>query len=68
MMPGDRVDYERGMALRAQAALQAEIDRAWPELSSVEREALFLAVVDRLACLHGFAVRRAFRIDEDEDD
>lgn len=65
-MPIDPTEYERLTAIVTHTTLSVSIQRAYPELSIEDRDAMFIAVVDRLARMRGWAVRPE-HVDAEDD-
>jgi hypothetical protein len=67
-MPISPSEYERATAIAMHATLKVSLDRAYPELTSSERDAMFMGVIERLARMRGFAIRREFTLTTEESD
>jgi hypothetical protein len=65
-MPITPTEYERATAIVTHATLKVSIDRSYPELSPEDRDALIVGVIDRMARMRGWAIRREFVLSEDE--
>jgi hypothetical protein len=67
-MPISPTEYERATAIVTHATLKVSIDRAYPELDSSDRDAMFISIIDRLARMRGFTIRREFMLVDEESD
>lgn len=63
--PIDRTEYERAAAVVTYTTLSIGIQRSYPELSIEGRDAMFVAILDRVARMRGFSIRREFALHED---
>lgn len=59
-MPIDPNEYERATAIVTHATMQLSIERAYPNLSQEDHDAMFIAVLDRMARMRGWVIRREF--------
>lgn len=60
-------DYERATAIIVHATIKKSLEYAYPAMSIEEHDAMFVGIVDRLARMRGYGVRRE-RMDIDESD
>lgn len=67
-MPIDPTEYERLTAIVTHTTLSVSIQRAYPELSLEDRDAMFIGVIDRLARMRGCAVKREWMLSEEQDE
>lgn len=63
----DPTEYERVTAIVTHATLMISIQRAYPKLTIEDRDAMVIGIIDRLARMRGWAVRREFFETENED-
>lgn len=56
----DPNEYERLTAVVTHATIQISIERSYPDLSREDHDAMFIAVLDRMARMRGWAIRREF--------
>jgi hypothetical protein len=66
-MPISQDEYERISAIVTHATLTKSVEMAWPNMPPSEQDALIVGVIDRLARMRGWAVRREFVLNEDEE-
>ena len=60
-------DYARATAIITHAVLTKGIEASYPSLSPREQDEMFITVIDRLARMRGWAIRReSVLIDEGE--
>jgi hypothetical protein len=60
-------EYARNMAIVAYAILDKSVEVAFPRIKPNEKGVLLIDIVDRMARIQGFAVRRAFIEADDEE-
>lgn len=65
-MPLDPVDYVRASALVTHAALIKTIERSYPTLTIHEQDAMMIDIIDRMARMRGWAIRRECSMEEVE--
>jgi hypothetical protein len=65
-MPISQDEYERISAIVTHATLTKSVEMAWPNMPPSEQDALIVGVIDRLARMRGWAVRREFLLDDEE--
>jgi hypothetical protein len=53
-------DYIRATAIITQATIQRSLKASWPELSQEERDQLLIEVLDRIARMRGWSIKREF--------
>jgi hypothetical protein len=58
-------DYIRATAIVTQATIRMSLEASWPELSSNERDQLLIQVLDRIARMRGWSIKREF-VDSEE--
>lgn len=56
----DPNDYERATAIITHTTLSVSVSRTYPEYTMRERNALIVGVIDRLARMRGYAIRREY--------
>jgi hypothetical protein len=66
--PIDPTEYERMTAEVTRTIISRSIEIAYPMFSSQDREAMFVGVIDRLARMRGWSIRRDFIRGEDNDE
>lgn len=59
-------EYERATAIVVHATIKRSIENAYPNLSTDDCDAMFIGILDRLARLRGWAIRREYVDAEDE--
>jgi hypothetical protein len=57
-------DYERISAIVSHAALTKSVEQAYPNMPPSEQDALIVGVIDRMARLRGWAVKREFVLED----
>jgi hypothetical protein len=60
-------DYERISAIVSHAALTKSVEQAYPNMPPSEQDALVVGVIDRMARLRGWSVKREFLQDADDE-
>lgn len=65
-MPIDQNEYERISAIITNATLTKSVEYAYPKMPPSEQDALIVGVIDRVARMRGWAVRREHILSEDE--
>jgi hypothetical protein len=60
-------DYIRATAIITQATIQRSLETSWPELGQKERDQLLIEVIDRIARMRGWSVKREF-VDSEGDE
>jgi hypothetical protein len=60
-------EYARNVAIVAHAILDKSVEAAFPLITPNEKGVLLIDIVDRMARIQGFAVRRAFIEADDEE-
>jgi hypothetical protein len=66
-MPITQDDYERITAIVSHATLTKSVEYAWPNMPPSEQDALIVGVIDRMARMRGWTVRREFVRSEEEE-
>jgi hypothetical protein len=66
--PIDQNEYERISAIVSHAALTKSVEQAYPDMPPSEQDALIVGVIDRMARMRGWMVKREFLLDENGDD
>lgn len=56
-MPASKDEYERVTAIVTHATISRSLETAWPDLSNEDRDAMFVAIIERLARMRGFSIR-----------
>jgi hypothetical protein len=59
-------EYERISAIVSHAALTKSVEQAYPDMPPSEQDALIVGVIDRMARMRGWAVRREFVLEHEE--
>ena len=59
-------DYARATAIITHAVLTKGIEASYPSLSPCEQDEMFIAIIDRLARMRGWSVKREHVMAEDE--
>lgn len=57
-------EYERTTAIVTHATISRSIETAFPRSSAEDRDAMFVAVIDRLARMRGYVIRRWYDLDD----
>jgi hypothetical protein len=52
------IDYARATAIITSATLKMSIEHSWPHLQEEDREAMFIDILDRMARIRGWSLRR----------
>jgi hypothetical protein len=65
-MPIDQNEYEKISAILTSAMLTKSVEYAYPEMPPSEQDALVIGVIDRMARMRGWIVRREFVMSEEE--
>jgi hypothetical protein len=60
-------EYVAATAIITSATLKKSIERSWPYLQERDREAMFIEILDRIARLRGWAIRREPALTEDDE-
>jgi hypothetical protein len=66
-MPVTQDQYEQITAIVTNVTLIKSVEYAWPDMPPGERDALVIGVIDRMARMRGWAVRREFVLSEEEE-
>jgi hypothetical protein len=66
--PIDHNEYERISAIVSHAALTKSVEQAYPNMPPSEQDALIVGVIDRMARMRGWSVKREFLLDEEEEE
>lgn len=61
-------EYSRMVAVTIHEALRIQIGNRYPEITTDELDRITLDIIDRLARLRGYGVRRECNPQSDEDD
>jgi hypothetical protein len=65
--PIDHNDYERISAIVSHAALTKSVEQAYPDMPPSEQDALIVGIIDRMARLRGWSVRREFVLEDESE-
>jgi hypothetical protein len=60
-------EYERISAIVSHAALTKSVEQAYPNMPPSEQDALVVGVIDRMARMRGWSVKREFLVDVDDE-
>jgi hypothetical protein len=60
--------YERISAIISHATLTKSVEMAYPDMPPSEQDALIVGVIDRMARMRGWAVRREFVLEHEEEE
>lgn len=52
------IDYAKATAIITSATIQMSLQRSWSHLQEEDREAMFIDILDRMARMRGWSVRR----------
>jgi hypothetical protein len=66
-MPITQDEYEKISAIVTHATLTKSVEYAWPDMPPSEQDAIVVGVIDRMARMRGWAVRREFVESEEEE-
>jgi hypothetical protein len=58
--------YERISAIISHATLTKSVEMAYPNMPPSEQDALIVGVIDRMARMRGWSVRREFVLEHEE--
>jgi hypothetical protein len=64
-MPVTQDEYERITAIVSHATLTKSVEYAYPDMPPSEQDALIVGVIDRMARMRGWSVRREFVLEEE---
>lgn len=59
-MPIDPTEYERATAIITHATLTRTVANAYPHFSMEEFDAMIVGILDRMARMRGWAIRREY--------
>lgn len=62
----DPNEYERATAIVTHATISRSLEVSFPTMSDEDRDAMIIAIIDRLARMRGWAIRREYVDAEDE--
>ena len=65
-MPISQDEYEKISAIVTHATLTKSVEFAYPDMPPSEQDALIVGVIDRVARMRGWSVRREFIKNEDD--
>jgi hypothetical protein len=66
-MPISQDEYEKITAIVSHATLTKSVEYAWPNMPPSEQDAIIVGIIDRMARLRGWSVRREFLMSEEEE-
>jgi hypothetical protein len=66
-MPITEEEYEKISAIITHATLTKSVEYAWPDMPPSEQDAIVVGVIDRMARMRGWSVRREFVLNEEEE-
>lgn len=62
----DPTEYERATAIVTHTTITRSLEISFPAMSDEDRDAMIIAIIDRLARMRGWAIRREYVDAEDE--
>jgi hypothetical protein len=60
-------DYAKATAIIMSATLKKSIEHSWRWLQEEDREAMFIDILDRIARMRGWSIRREPALTEDDE-
>jgi hypothetical protein len=60
------IDYVKATAIITSASLKLSIEHSWPYLQERDREVMIIDILDRMARLRGWSLRREPTLVEDD--
>jgi hypothetical protein len=60
--------YEQISAIVSHAALTKSVEMAYPDMPPSEQDALIVGIIDRMARMRGWSVRREFVLAHEEEE
>lgn len=59
-MPLDPTEYERATAIVTHATIARSLAISFPKMSDEDRDMMFVAIIDRMAQMRGWRIKREF--------